>query len=124
SVALIVAVDGAYSQHLQLARGAATADYPIALGRVAKGLHRLTIDRDPALSAPGAGAATIDVADILFYNPGRSSDYTAVSMAPILYARANTVGKFTDLPLLMWYEVEPTPRGRQFRYSVIFSNED
>ena len=45
-------------------------------------------------------------------------------MAPILYARPNTVGKFTDLPLLMWYEVVPTPRGRQYRYSVIFSNED
>ena len=45
-------------------------------------------------------------------------------MAPIVYARPNTVGKFTDLPLLMWYEIVPTPRGRQFRYSVIFSNED
>src|SRR5262249_48094829 len=46
------------------------------------------------------------------------------SMAPILFARANTVGKFTDLPILMWYEVAPTARGRQFRYSVIFTNED
>ena len=45
-------------------------------------------------------------------------------MAPIVYARPNTVGKFTDLPLLMWYEVVPTARGRQYRYSVIFSNED
>jgi hypothetical protein len=45
-------------------------------------------------------------------------------MAPILYARPNTVGRFTDLPLLMWYEVVPTVRGRQYRYSVIFSNED
>ncbi len=45
-------------------------------------------------------------------------------MAPIVYARPNTVGKFTDLPLLMWYEIAPTPRGRQYRYSVIFSNED
>jgi hypothetical protein len=45
-------------------------------------------------------------------------------MAPIVYARPNTVGKFTDLPLLMWYEVVPTPRGHQYRYSVIFSNED
>ena len=45
-------------------------------------------------------------------------------MAPIVYARPNTVGKFTDLPLVMWYEVVPTPRGRQYRYSVIFSNED
>jgi hypothetical protein len=45
-------------------------------------------------------------------------------MAPIVYARPNTVGKFSDVPLLMWYEIEPTPRGRQYRYSVIFSNED
>jgi hypothetical protein len=123
-VALTVAVDGRYSQHLQLFRGDATAEYHIALGRVAKGLHRLTIDRDPALTAAAAGPATIDVPDISFYNPGQSNDYTALSLAPILYARENTVGKFTDLPLLMWYEVTPTGRGRQYRYSVIFSNED
>ena len=124
SVALTVALDGQYSQHLQLVRGEAAADYHIALGHLGKGLHRLTIDRDPALSAAGAGPATIDVPDIRFYIPGQSADYTALSMAPIVYARPNTVGKFTDLPLLMWYETVPTPRGTQYRYSVIFSNED
>jgi hypothetical protein len=45
-------------------------------------------------------------------------------MAPILHARANTVGRFTDVPILMWYEVAATPRGRRYRYSVIFTNED
>jgi hypothetical protein len=124
SVALKITLDGKYSQHLQLVRGEAAADYRIALGHLGKGLHRLTLDRDPALSATGAGPATIDVPDISFYNPGQSTDYTALSMAPILYARENTVGKFTDLPLVMWYEVVPTARGRQYRYSVIFSNED
>ncbi|MCU1383103.1 MAG: hypothetical protein JWL71_1800 [Acidobacteria bacterium] len=124
SVALKVTLDGRYSQHLQLVRGEATVDYHIALGRVGKGLHHLTLDRDPALTASGAGPATIDVPEITFYTPGQSGDYTALSMAPILYARENTVGKFTDLPLLMWYEVVPTAHGRQFRYSVIFSNED
>src|SRR5215471_4146225 len=123
SVALTVSVDGTYSQHLQLVRGA-TADYQIALGPVTKGTHRLTIDRDPALSAGGAGPATIDVGNILFSVPGQGSDYVALSMAPIVYARPNTVGKFTDLPLIMWYEIVPTARGRQYRYSVIFSNED
>jgi len=34
------------------------------------------------------------------------------------------VGRFTDLPVFMWYEVVPAPGGRQFRYSVIFTNED
>src|SRR4051794_20753850 len=124
SVALTIAIDGKYSQTLQLVRGDVTADYPIALGHLANGLHRLTIDRDAALSAPAAGPATIDVSDFTFYIPGQSTDYTALSMAPIVYARENTVGKFTDLPLLMWYEAVPTARGRQYRYSVIFSNED
>jgi hypothetical protein len=124
SVALTIALDGKYSQHLQLVRGEAAADYHVALGHLGKGLHRLTIDRDPALTAAGAGPATIDVPDVSFYNPGQSSDYTALSMAPFVYARPNTVGKFTDLPLLMWYEAVPTPRGTQYRYSVIFSNED
>ena len=45
-------------------------------------------------------------------------------MAPILYARANTVGEFTDVPMLMWYEMETTSRGWRLRYSVVFSNED
>src|SRR3954451_13431280 len=124
SVALTIAIDGKYSQTLQLVRGDVTADYPIALGHLANGLHRLTIDRDAALSAPAAGPAAIDVSDFSFYIPGQSTDYTALSMAPIVYARENTVGKFTDLPLLMWYEAVPTARGRQYRYSVIFSNED
>jgi hypothetical protein len=124
SVALTVSLDGKYSQTLQLVRGETTAEYRIALGHVTKGLHRVALDRDPALSAPKAGPATIDVTDFAFDTPGQSLDYTALSMAPILYARANTVGKFTDLPLLMWYETVATPRGRQYRYSVIFSNED
>src|SRR5207247_10557863 len=51
-------------------------------------------------------------------------EFIALSRAPILHARANTVGRFTDLPVVMWYEVVPTSRGRQFRYSVIFTNED
>jgi hypothetical protein len=123
SVALTVALDGAYSQHLQLVRGEALADYRIALGYLAKGSHRLTIDRDPALTAPGAGSATIDVPDVTVSHP-EQRDYAALSMAPIVYARPNTVGKFTDLPLLMWYETVLTARGRQYRYSVIFSNED
>jgi hypothetical protein len=42
----------------------------------------------------------------------------------VLYARPNTVGRFTDLPVFMWYEIVPARSGRQFRYSVIFTNED
>jgi len=122
AAALRLSLDGAYSQHLLLARGEAAAEYRISLGTIAAGSHRLSIERDTALSAKQAGAATIAVDDIR--GIADREEALAQSMAPILYARANTVGKFTDLPILMWYEVAPTPRGRQFRYSVIFTNED
>ena len=122
---LRVSLDGTYSQHLVLARGDAPAEYRIALGQVAKGRHVLTFDRDTALSAPRSGAVSVDLprTDVTIVRAG-SAEYAALSMAPIVYARPNTVGKFTDIPLLMWYEIEPTARGQQYRYSVIFSNED
>ena len=121
---LRVSLDGRYSQHIALVHGETIVKYPVALGPVSKGSHRLTVERDPELSAPGAGPARIDVPDVSVRRGSEGGVFSALSMAPILYARPNTVGKFTDLPLLMWYEVMPTPRGRQYRYSVIFSNED
>jgi len=123
ATALRLAVDGRYSQHLLLARGDTEADYPVTLGAVEPGQHRLVVDLDSTLSAPhsfGALVTSVDVRTIV----RTENEFLAQSMAPILHARPNTVGRFTDLPILMWYEVQPTPRGRQFRYSVVFTNED
>ena len=122
AVVLRLTVDGVYSQHLVLSRGETPVDYPVSLGTLPAGRHELRIGRDAQLSAKDAGPPIIDVATVALVPAGE--DLTAQSMAPIVYARPNTVGRFTDLPLVMWYEIEPTPRGRQFRYSVIFSNED
>jgi len=120
---LMLLVDGTYSQHLILARGDAPADYQVALGTLEAGRHALAIDRDPEWIAPAAGPPAVSRVDIRSIRSG-DADFDALSRAPILFARANTVGRFTDLPILMWYEVVPTPRGRQLRYSVIFTNED
>src|SRR4051812_18062629 len=124
AAALRITLDGRYSQHLLLARGEQPVDYRITLGAVAAGRHTLQIARDEELSAKSAGAATlaVDAVDVLAAGSGEAA--LAQSMAPLLHARANTVGRFTDLPILMWYEIAATPRGRQFRYSVIFTNED
>lgn len=123
---LRVAVDDKYSQHLVLTRGEAVAEYRIALGWLKEGRHRLIIDRDRRLSARGAGPATIDNVDVSVHRLDRmpSMAELAPGSAPIIYARPNTVGKFTDVPLVMWCEMVETPRGHQLRYSVIFSNED
>jgi hypothetical protein len=124
AAALRVLLNGKYSQHILLVRGETPSEYRISLGTQTPGRHRLTIERDPALSASRAGRMSIDIPKVDYIVKGRSTDFTAQSMAPILYARPNTVGRFTDVPLLMWYEMVPTSRGWQFRYSVIFSNED
>ena len=123
AAAVRIVVDGRYSQHLLLARGADDADYHVTLGPVAAGDHRLRIEADPTLSSAQAGRATVSKVDILVITPA-GDDFVAQSMAPFIYARPDTVGKFTDLPVFMWYEIVPVPEGRQFRYSVIFTNED
>src|SRR5258708_39400145 len=97
AAALRLSIDGTYSQHLLVARGARPADYRVTLGAVAAGRHTLHIERDSALSAKNAGAATVAVDDITVLVDG-SDDFVAQSMAPLLHARPNTVGRFTALP--------------------------
>jgi hypothetical protein len=123
AAAVRILVDGKYSQHLLLVRGTDDADYHVTLGPVTAGEHRLRIEADSALSSPQAGAPAVSKVDIVVITPA-GDDFVAQSMAPIVYARPDTVGRFTDVPVFMWYEIVPAPAGRQFRYSVIFTNED
>jgi hypothetical protein len=120
---LSLTVDGRYSQHVMLARGEPVTDYRAMLGALSSGRHELHLFLDTAVTAPGVGMTTIETVDIVPIT-ATMTEYAALSMSPILHARPNTVGRFTDLPSLMWYEMVATPRGRKFRYSVIFTNED
>lgn len=116
-------VDGRYSQHLFLTRGAAAAEYKVMLGPLAAGRHTLSLARDTGAwrKAPrSVEVSRVTIAPVPFGSPERA----AIELAPILYARPNTIGRFTDVPLVLWYEVDRTERGSRIRYSVIFSNED
>lgn len=123
AAAVRILIDGKYSQHLLLARGAEDSEYSITLGAVEKGTHRIRIEPDPSLSAKAAGPPVISKIGVRVLGAG-DPDFVAQRMAPVLHARPNTVGHFTDLPIFMWYEIVPTPKGSQYRYSVIFTNED
>lgn len=120
AVALTLSVDGTYSQHLVLTRGATPADYRVMLGALASGKHRLTIARDAAHSAPDTGPATVAAVDVKVYGP-ETAEFAWLSQAPILHARPGTLERFSDLPQLMY--VERTPAGG-YDYTVIFTNED
>lgn len=123
AAALRLSFDGKYSQHVLLNRGSGTWEYQVTLGAVTAGTHRLFVHLDPTLSAKDLGKVTV-AAVSTHVIPAGSDEHLAQAMAPFIYARPNTVGRFTDVPLFMWYEIVPVPLGRQFRYSVIFSNED
>jgi hypothetical protein len=124
AIVLRVMLDGRYVQHLAVTRRA-RAEYHVMLGAVAPGPHEVSAERDATVSASGLpDAAAIVEAIAVRQIPAEASDYRVLSLAPFVYARADTVGRFTDVPLFMWYEIEPSSRGVRYRYSVIFSNED
>lgn len=123
AAALRISFDGRYSQHVMLARGSGSWEYSITLGPVTPGTHRVFVHLDTALSARDVGnVAVAGVSTTVI--PTGSDEHLAQAMAPFIYARPDAVGKFTDIPSFMWYEIVPVPQGRQFRYSTIFSNED
>jgi hypothetical protein len=122
---LNVSLDGRYSQHLPLVR-TGEGEYRILVGTVEAGPHRVTLGLDGDRTAPelrAAGAAEFEVARIEAVHKS-DARFEALSLAPFLYERANTAGRFSDVPVFAWYEREPTDRGVRYRYTVIFTNED
>jgi hypothetical protein len=124
AAALELRLDGRYSQHLLLTRGSEVAEYRVALGRVGAGSHRLSLALDPKRSSRSVGGASIEA---VAFRPAplASAEEQLLAHAPVLEARPNTLGRFSDVPLVMWVEAEALPgSGTRLRYSVVFSNED
>jgi hypothetical protein len=118
-----VFVDGGYHQDIILFAGERFFTYPVLLGHMKPGDHTLRIEFNRKQSA--RKAATIEIRDAKISTADRSNpEYQALSLAPFIYARPNTIGRFSDIPLLMWYETERGASVTTIRYSVIFTNED
>lgn len=108
-------VDGKTRQHLMVFGGA--RPYSVFLGALNGGSHTLKVERHEAYSAAGAGLRVVsgkfrEVADEI------------VAHAPILLARPDTVGRFTDVPLMAYCTRGNDSVGAYLEYTVVFSNED
>lgn len=117
-----VSLDGKPHQHVILFAGQRHYGYRISLGTLAAGEHTVEVKRDDTLSSPGVGleAYTLKAEEI-----GRShADYDVHANAPVLFARLNTIGKFSDVPLLLYCERLEVNGQSMLQYTVIFSNED
>ncbi|MBM3725705.1 MAG: response regulator [Acidobacteria bacterium] len=107
----VIAIErpGAPVHHLTLAAGAAGAVYRVQLGHLAAGRHTVTLT--------GEGFE-LDASRV-------SLDDSAMQRhAPVLFARANTLGRSSDVPLLMYAEASRQGEFTVHEYTVIFSNED
>jgi hypothetical protein len=128
AASLVVTVDGAYNQHVLLWAGDQFHRYSVMVGRLPKGSHEIAVALDEARSAAGARRAEVKSlkASIpyVFIGPDAEAHNFAVAHSPVLYARPNTFDHFTDIPLLMYYEVLREGGDTLFRYTVVFTNED
>lgn len=118
-----ILVDGRQHQDAILFAGAQQFTYKLLLGRVAPGEHSLRMEFNPQQSA--AKASTVNIADAKITLISRDNpEFQAIAHTPILFARPNTIGKFSDVPLLMYYETIKEAGLTTYRYTVIISNED
>jgi len=132
AAALLVYVDGVYNQDLLLWAGDEPFQYRVMLGRLSRGKHTVSVALHPARSAAGARRAEVkSLRPLLFAAGARGKggmdvEQLALSFSPILYARPNTIDRFTDIPVLMYYEIlrEEAPADLIVRYTAIFTNED
>lgn len=109
AVLATVLLDGQPLQNIMLYAGADKFPYRIFLGPVAPGKHTLTID--------GKGA-------VLLATRFHEDNTDILAHAPILFARPNTIGKFTDIPLITYCERLREDGLPMLQYTVIYSNED
>jgi hypothetical protein len=130
AAALIISVDGSYNQDLFLWAGDESSQYRVMLGRLPRGKHTVSVALNPARSAAGVRVAEVKSLHPLLLalarrSRGMEEDQLALAHAPVLYARANTIDRFSDIPLMMYYEILHEPGADvTVRYTVVFTNED
>ncbi len=116
-------VDGQKHQDAILFAGAKQFTYRLLLGRVLPGEHKLRIELNRAQASTKTTTVTIADAKVSVI-PSGHPEFQMIAHAPILFARPDTIGKFSDVPLLMYCETLKDNGKTTLRYTVIFSNED
>jgi hypothetical protein len=117
ATALDIAVDGEINTTVLVFGKIGHPAYTALLHTLSPGRHEIAALRSPFWSWPAtAGVPTLTAAT--------APDSVAVSRAPALWLRADTVGTSTDLPLVLYAEDLRVNGTGVLRYSYIFSNED
>ena len=125
SAVLTIFVDDQYNQDVMLFSGAEKFVYKVTLGKFAPGKHQVKIVLNEKRSAKNARKVKIFALEVKQTESESAVDAFAAAHSPIIYARPDTIDKFSDVPLLTYYEVFPIGESDfKIRYTTIFTNED
>ncbi len=113
-----IAVDGRPPFQVMLYAGGERRSYPVFFGRLQTGEHRVTISPNERYSA-----APCRISEPRIDNVRVDAD-PVIAYAPVLSARENTIGRFTDAPMLVYAEKIRENGINLLQYTVIFTNED
>lgn len=117
-----IQVEGRAPHYVTLFAGPQARAYRVFLGGLPAGEHRITVERDGKWSAPGSGFELL-AARFREYRPG-DDYYEVLAHAPVIFAREDTLGRFSDVPLSAYCERLRGSNGEILQYTIIFSNED
>ncbi|MCH8012881.1 MAG: T9SS type A sorting domain-containing protein [Candidatus Marinimicrobia bacterium] len=129
SAVLTIYIDSTYSsqnQDIVLFKGDELFVYKVSLGRIDSGSHSIEVYFDGDKSPPGAQLVYLDEFSLIPIALN-SPDYDVFRFSPVLYGRdlfSDDESVRTDVPLLMWHEVDTVGSYKRIEYSMIWSNED
>ena len=117
--------DGVYNQDVILFGGSEKFLYRAMLGKFAVGKHIVTVVLNELQSAKNTRHAKMSDLNVSPIVVNTTEDKIAVTNAPILYLRPDTIDKFSDIPLITYYEIiRSNDNSFKIRYTTIFTNED
>ncbi|MCH7763398.1 MAG: choice-of-anchor D domain-containing protein [Candidatus Marinimicrobia bacterium] len=122
----IDSADSSQNQDIVLFKGDELFVYKVSLGRMDSGSHSIEVYFNGDKSPPGAQFVFLDEFSLIPIALN-SPDYDVFRFSPVLYGRdlvSDDESVRTDVPLLMWHEVDTVGSYKRIEYSMIWSNED
>jgi len=129
SAILTIYIDSTHSfqnQDIVLFKGDELFVYKVSLGIIDSGSHTIEVYFNGDKSPPGAQFVFLDELSLVPIAL-KSRDYDVFRFSPVLYGRdlvSEDESVHTDVPLLMWHEVDTVESDKWIEYSMIWSNED
>ena len=127
SAVLTIFIDGVYNNDIVIYNGSENHTYQQIIGNfLGEGNHTIDVYFDYNKSSHLATNIHIESGEIIYHND-MNIDSDAFNYSPILYGRnifSWDESSRTDIPLIMYYDINYSDNIKTITYSIIFSNED